>query len=342
MKTRIVSVVLFVAAVCTLGLDRASAQSSGIVESVVSAPVSPDGDVAGRVTDLVINLDRSMDPSVLGRGLAVDKQVRITLPADFVDVGGFDTLPLTSGCVGTKQCDVAILLQGWPQNPIAPPTWTVSRTSNPDGSNTFTIEALADIVPVAGVAPGIKQLHLLFFGFMNPAAGVYDAWVEIDGPDESVETGVARIEIQGHTSPRLAVTSAFNGGPPNPNAIYQQTGVGEYAPAAMQLLLWDRSGRPMTDVKVVPSNFGARRAIVQLVRRSGKRVGRATITGPNGSAGFELGADMRSFATNAPVTGTPVARFPVMFKTGDLPGLYTIRFDMDQGNSMTFFVVASE
>ena len=43
--------------------------ASGIVGSVVKAPISPDGDVAGALTDFVINLAGDMDPSVPGRVL---------------------------------------------------------------------------------------------------------------------------------------------------------------------------------------------------------------------------------------------------------------------------------
>jgi hypothetical protein len=74
----------------------AQAQSSGIVEDVVSAPIVPDGNVAGAVTDIVINLDRSLDPSVAGRGLLAGNKIRITLPDDFINTG----LPIASQFTG--------------------------------------------------------------------------------------------------------------------------------------------------------------------------------------------------------------------------------------------------
>ena len=48
--------------------------SSGIVGSVVKAPISPDGDVAGAVTDFVINLAVDMDPSAPGRVLRMGEK----------------------------------------------------------------------------------------------------------------------------------------------------------------------------------------------------------------------------------------------------------------------------
>jgi hypothetical protein len=337
MKNLSVAAVLAIGSLIVSAPAIVQAASSGIVRDVSPAPVSPDGNVAGRVTDLVIDLDRSMDPSVLGRGLLLGKQVRITLPADFRDAKGFDTLPLTSGCVGSLSCNTAIPLQGWPQNPIAPPTWTVSRETNPDGSNTFVIQALADIVP----APGIKQFHLLLLGFENPEAGIYDLHVEAEtGIEGAVETGTARVEIFASPSPRVAVTS-INGGPPNVNPIYQETGVLADTPVPYNLLLWDTHGRPMKDVKVVPSNFGQRRAKLLLVRR-GRKLGDVTIVGPNGSSDFAIAADERSSVIMTPVTRVPSARLPMLFQTGDLPGLYTVTVSLDRGNSMTFFVNAVE
>ena len=45
------------------------ALADGIVSSIVKAPITPDGDVAGAPTDLVINFDTSLDPDFDGRPL---------------------------------------------------------------------------------------------------------------------------------------------------------------------------------------------------------------------------------------------------------------------------------
>ena len=99
--------------------SMAAVADEGLVKSIVSAPVVGDGDVAGRVTDLVITLDTSLDPAVPGRTLMKGKSIKITLPTTFTNNG---TLPVkavgTEGCKPPDlQCNTAVLLQGWPQHP---------------------------------------------------------------------------------------------------------------------------------------------------------------------------------------------------------------------------------
>ena len=45
----------------------AAPDGSGIVASVIKAPIDPAGDVTGERTDFVVVLDRSLDPAVDGR-----------------------------------------------------------------------------------------------------------------------------------------------------------------------------------------------------------------------------------------------------------------------------------
>jgi len=51
------------------------------------APIIQDGDVAGQPSELVVNLDLSMDLRVAGRGLAKARATRITLPGAIVPDG---------------------------------------------------------------------------------------------------------------------------------------------------------------------------------------------------------------------------------------------------------------
>lgn len=333
-KTALLATVALVAASTVL-----SAQSTGIVREVVTAPIVPDGNVAGAITDIVLNLDRSMDPSVLGRTLLKDKQIRITLPPEFVNVKGHPALPITSGCLATTICNTIVLLPGWPQNPISPPLWTVSSPgTNPDGSTTFTVQALEDVAS----SPGIKQIHLLLMGFINPAAGFYDIIVESEtGVEEALETATARVEILARTRPVVSVTSVFFGPTPRPNQIYQETGVSSPAPVPFEMLLWNTHGRAMRDVKVVATSSGQGVGVARLVQR-GRFVGEIRMVGPRGATGFGISAPSRSVEVSAPVLGVPAARLTANFTTGDLPGLYTVEVDLDQGNSMTFFVMAVE
>lgn len=322
-------------------LPMNAAQSSGIVENVVNAPVASNGNVAGAVTDIVINLDRSLDPSVAGRGLAAGNQIRITLPDDFINTG----LPIAhqfTGCA--PNCSVPILLQGWPQHPVglfsgAPGVgeWTAFG----QGTHTIVIEALEEIVPAPPVEPGIKQIHLLLRGFRNPGPGTYDIQVEAEtGPEGAVETGTARVRILPRTRPFLSTSSVFNG-PPNPNTIYQETGTMSATPLPFDLLIWNSLGLPMTGASIRGPRFGPSSAATRLTQ-GGRTVGDVSVVGPKGASGYQVLTNAPSVEINSPVTGVPTARLPVFFRTGDLPGLYTITLSLAGGNSMTFFVNAVE
>ena len=54
--------------------SEVSGLDTGLVHSVVKAPIVPDGNVAGAVTDFVINLSGSMDPEVAGRALLAGRR----------------------------------------------------------------------------------------------------------------------------------------------------------------------------------------------------------------------------------------------------------------------------
>ena len=58
--------------------------AAGIVDSIVKAPIASDGNVAGAVTDFVINLDIPFDPNLQGRSLAQGKTIKIVLPEAFI------------------------------------------------------------------------------------------------------------------------------------------------------------------------------------------------------------------------------------------------------------------
>lgn len=163
-------------------LPNAAAQTaSGIVHSIVKAPIAPDGDVAGAVTDFVINLAVDMNPSVSGKILRAGESIKIKLPSAFVfaDENGFpinNLLSAKSCRPGNLQCSTGVLLQGWPQNPILPsfpPGKAPQYSFNYDkSSNTIIYTAIKDLVGVPLPGPGLKQMHLLLLGFRNPG----EAW----------------------------------------------------------------------------------------------------------------------------------------------------------------------
>ena len=73
----------------------ANSLAAGIVSSIDKAPVIADGNVSGMPTDIVITLDTSLDPSMPGRFLARDAQIRVIFPPEF-DLGNLNpSFPLS-------------------------------------------------------------------------------------------------------------------------------------------------------------------------------------------------------------------------------------------------------
>ncbi|NNL71253.1 MAG: CHRD domain-containing protein, partial [Acidimicrobiia bacterium] len=301
---------------------------ANIVASVVRAPIVPDGDVAGAVTDFVINLDRSLDPAVNGRSLATGNKIRITLPDDFID-NGFDTGAPGSATCMPGPCNLGVLLQGWPQHPIAPPAakYSLSR----EGTHTFVYTALEDLGPAGPGEPGIKQMHLILLGFTNPAAGDYEILVEAQtGPGGAWESGTGTLTIRPAIIPSINVTSVFNDG--TPNTIYQTTPAGQAAPLAHDFLLFDASGGPMTGVTLDGG----------VLMRDGARVGEVTITAPDGATGQSVSVASPSAEIVGPVLGAATARLTATFTAGSLPGPYSVTYSLDGGTSARMFVTATE
>jgi len=268
---------LSIAILSQVSAAEATGPGTGIVRSIVKAPVVSDGDVAGEVTDIVINLDTSLDPAVPGRGLSAGNQIRVMLPEAFENTG----LPIASVFTGcAPNCSAAILLQGWPQHPVGfpPPTIAGKWTVFGEGTHTIVIEALQDIVPAPPGEPGIKQIHLLLFGFRNPHPGHYEIQVEAEtGPGGAVEAGAGMVHILPDPRPNLSVTSVFNLG--SPNTIYQETETLSLTPFPYDFLLWDQNGQPFTGVEILGK---------RLVK--GRRtVGQVSVVGPSGAMGYDQG-----------------------------------------------------
>jgi hypothetical protein len=231
----------------------ATSANDGVVASVVAAPVTPDGAVAGRVTDLVLNLDADPDPRIAGRTLLAGRKITIELPRAFRQVEpSLPFLPLGPGCplppAGTPlgTCNVVVLLHGWPQRPILP--FATVSASYDAAASTITLTALQDIIAAPPAAPGIKQIHLLLSGFRNPGPGTYELRVGAEtGPGGSLETGSGSVRIGPRTQPSVAFTSAFNAGRPSPVFL---TAAPEQELVPYDLLLWDRDGAPFVGVTI--------------------------------------------------------------------------------------------
>ena len=273
-----------IAAVLAMGQIPAAAAdehegSSGIVSSVVKAPIVPDGDVAGAPADFVINFDTDMDPSQPGRTLLAGNTIRITLPDDFESLGLPANVP--SECAAfAGECNTAVLLQGWPQRPF-PPTLEF-MTLEMDGTHTLVFTAVQDLAP--GATPGIKQTHLMGLGFINPEAGDYAIDIEAQtGPGGEVEIGTAVVTIHPAIRPSIDPTSVFakeSEDGPNGNTIYQQATAGSSPRFAWDFLLWDAAGDPIVGAELVQADDVGGEIVVD-----GSAIGRFSIEAPAGATG---------------------------------------------------------
>lgn len=319
---------MLVAASLMVSTGSVSAQSDGIVSSVVKAPIVADGDVAGALTDFVINFDSDMDPSIEGRTLLAGNTIRLTLPDDFVSTGLPTDVP--AACDGP--CNSAVLLQGWPQRPF-PPT-PEFYTFEMEGTHTFVFTAVQDLGP--GATPGIKQTHLIFDGFTNPEAGDYAIEIEAQtGPDGAVETGTAVVTIRPAIAPSINVTSVFakeSDDAPNGNPIYQSAAAGGSPPFAWDFLLWGSDGAGIIGAELVQNDDAGGDIVV-----GGEVIGTFSIDAPEGATG-QMVSGGPSVEAPAPVKGIPTGRLTATFTAGDAPGTYVTTFQLDGGNSLQMFV----
>lgn len=336
---------------------NASAQSSsGIVHSIVKAPVSPNGDVAGAATDIVINLAVNMDPSAPGKALHAGQSIRITLPDGFTLFDG-ENYPVrnlfsAADCKGgLLKCSTGVLLHGWPQHPILPSFppgkgAQFSLTFDPS-SNTVIYAAEKDLMEAKFPGPGIKQIHLLLLGFRNPAqAGSQPIRVGIfDASGTELESGVGNLVLRPDPAPSINVTSVFvpsdeNGGkPPNPNTIYQTAKTGEAAPMPWDFLMWDTDGKAYEGVEIVQTDGDA-----GMLVHNGKPVGHFSISSPQGAKGQTVSGGPSVLLPGTPIIGDsfgapiPVGRMTASFVAGSEPGRYFTTFGFDGGNSVTMVV----
>jgi hypothetical protein len=317
------------------GVASANPAGAGVVSSVVKAPITPDGDVSGRPTDVVINLDTSLDPAIPGRTLLKDHAIKITLPNSFENVGlpVANPGPPPTGCVAAQMnCNTGVLLQGWPQNPIPPTIAAGNYTVSLEGTHTIVYTATRDLI--AGDpslnGPGIKQMHLILNGFVNPHPGRYEIHVAAEtGPGGALETSTGLVNILPKPRASINVTSVFAGS----NTIYQQTTTGNATPFPWDFLMWDRHGEPAVGVTVqqVDSTHA-------LLRNGGRTVGHVVIDAPPGARGQTVAGGPSTLHAPAPVLGLPTGRLTATFTAGDTPGTYLTTFTMNNGNSLQMHV----
>lgn len=289
-------------------VSPSSAQGELSVTSV-KAPVAPDGVTAGAHPDFVLTfMDR--DPTIEGIRLLVGGTVSVELPAGFVNEG---VLPVTG--IGTTDCgppgnpflcSTGVLLQGWPQSlelPFPAVSWDAD-------TNTLTVTSTVDWSAIEG--PGVKQVHLLLFGFTNPVAGSYSVRVTVqpDPADPATLSGTGEVEILAATVASLNPMSIINPGPPPPfpNPIYQTVGLGE-APLLWGFYVWDADGNGVVGADIVRRTSNH----YWLVDAAGDAIGQVWIDAPAGADAMNLEAVTPATDVGAFVTGIPTALLTAQF-----------------------------
>jgi hypothetical protein len=353
------------------------AVAGGMVERIGKSSITADGNVSGEPVDIVITLDRSLDPMVDGRSLAAGDEIRVIFPPEF-DLTDLDPayplrdvpwplppvppLPPMPCVPGNLQCTTAVILHGWPQQPFFPPAVHHALSIDPF-ENALVFTAVQDLAPAGPTAPGIKQLLLILNGLTNPQPGEYVLQVEAQtGPGGSWESGSGIYKVHPHTRPSVNVTSVFVAGlaglltgspecasptlPPNPNnPVYQHTLIGEDAPFIWTLLLWGKNNEPLTDVSLAWSSERQARLV-----RGNRTIGQLFIDAPVGSSGFGIEVNPEDCTTALPgapvIAGTPgigpqpVGRLDLLFRAGDVAGDYTASISINNGNAVELVVTA--
>ena len=314
--------------------------ASGIVTSIDKGPVSRDGNVQGQPTDFVITLNTSLDPNVEGRSLKAGNSIKITFPDafDLSDLGGYPLAGVGSaGCVpGSLVCTTGVLLKGWPQNPVPPPNYVLSIEDN-----AIVYTATTDIDAAGGVAPGIKQIHMILHGVENPTPGHYRIKVEAEtGPESALETGSVLLHVVPKDFPSINVTSVFAGAM---NTIYQTTTVNNLVPLEWSFLVWGKKGAVLDDVSIEWADVDEWHVL-----QKGKLVGHIYVDAPAGASGQDVYLVNSDGLPSAPVIGgtpgigpQPVGRLQLQFVAGSEVGEYVITLMLNGGNLVQMHVMAT-
>lgn len=335
MKRRVAAVGALVGLFGILGLVGAPVDAAGhdddLRVTVASAPVDPDGDREGAVTDLLVTF-ADIDPDVAGVGLLAGGQIRVTLPDDFANVRDlpFAATGSSPTCAPPliTTCNTAVIVQGWPQSPVLP----FPAVEWDESTNTVTLTSLFDW-PVGLNGPGPKAVHLALFGFDNPSAGAYQVGLEIqpDPASDHTLTGEGRAIITRGARPRLNPISLAAGSPPPPfpNPLFQHLPVGG---ESLPLLLYISDGEAEAEVGATFVDGPAR---VRPIRNAeGRRVGLIRVTPPSGARNWSLVSGGPSVEGTAFLTGAPVGVMTSVLQTDpEVDGRYRIFYRMYGGNS---------
>ncbi|MCC6179874.1 MAG: hypothetical protein IT305_31560 [Chloroflexi bacterium] len=345
--SRLLRVLGLVMVVSLAGWMDARAQGGELIVAVVKSPVTPDGNVADRPTDINVILSAPLDPQTPGRTLLRGRSIKVTLPEAFrrnPDVPA----------IASK--DQGFLVKGWPQGDVRRGDYTVSL----EGERTQVFTATDDITPGGADEPGIKVLHLRGRAFVNPPAGEYRVQVEAEtGPNGAPEMGEGTITILPAIAPSINPSNALFPQPSNGN--WQRTPLNTDNRLPFDFLLFNARGERDNGVGVVPADRARfPRYTGGLIVRDANGDGTLdaavdTVIGgvigaaPQGATG-QVARTPLDPTTSKPILsgqvpdpqGNPVAGIMrVQFHTGSLPGEYAPTFELTDGNAVRMVTVGT-
>ncbi len=321
---------------------------------VAPAPISFDGHVAGRATDVVLVLVPDADPATPGIALQPGEALHVALPA---------ALARDAAVAISADTDANLVLtRGWPQGAIKlPGRYAVAYD---DAAHALAITAINAVGGDAADAPGIKAIHLRGKTFVNPAAGAYPVTIEhrdAAGAARAAWTGTFEVAAAAPAA-RLAPTNFHL--PPGTNANFQRLAPGQTAPLRLGLLLWGAGGAPLDGVGVAPRDLarfpqytggllvqdtnGDHALDPAVDRVVGGIIGAApagatgqAATSPLDAAGRPLlSGEVVRDAGHRMAGGQPNPGLLVVeFRAGDLPGRYQPTFALLDGNQVQLTIV---
>ena len=309
----------------------ASAQQTSLPLTIAPSPVTTDGNVAGKPTDLVLMLPMAGDAQVPGLAFEAGGSVTVELSEGFTRAPGFPV-------------NVAVP-RGWPQADVC--CYQAQAVGN-----TVTITFTTPVRTTGTDAPGVKILaHFRGHAYVNPGPGSYLITAQIRSrPGAAPISAEGRVEIlaavpQAHLAPTNFLL------PLGGNADNQTVALSRPAPALLSLLLW-RNGQPLNGVGVLPANSALYPKYTGglLVRDAnhdgllalpadevvGGIIGQAPEGAKGQSAASPVAADGRPILSgqlNGYGTTTSVpGLLPVRFTVGDKAGAYRPTFELTGGN----------
>lgn len=319
------------------------------------SPITFDGNVAGRATDVVFSLVPDANPATPGFAMRAGDSLRVALPQSFRR----NPQVAINAETGTN----LVLTKGWAQGAVR--LAGQYRVGYSDASNSIIVTAVKDIGSDGANAPGIKVVHLRGRTFVNPMAGDYPVTVSHvleNGDVVATWTGQLKV-LEEAPIARLAPTNFHL--PPGTNADYQKVKAGQVAPYPLGVLLWGDHGAALNDVGVAP------RDLVRFPKYTGgllvqdsnhdnrldpatdKVVGGIIGAAPQGATGqvatSPLGPDGRPMLSgevprngddpSAAGDGKPKpGLLLIQFRAGDKPGLYQPAVELIGGNRFQFSV----